>query len=356
MSKIFLLLLITILLIKLSFSKIEYSLYNDKERKQLEKVCKDNAVLCPMIPAIEDIFKQIQEEEIEAKSNNVYINLCLTYTGIHIRDMICEKIKPSDNVYHSYNEIKFENCSVLVSGEIGYDNKEYKNVNFGNFLSELKFSSLTFFRYPKIEKMDFKYENDSRKFNYDRNRYFFKSMNEDLIGLMDSILNNVYDEFINKITEKVEPILRKEDILTRTINKLYETFTFIDKGRSLFDEIKNVTYISYNKIEQFEKIIIKDKIFFYNLYVEFQYTLNNNITFNEGFFFIKTVDFESDTNKNNNYYNEDVTLMAKQADIIDKLNNSKEIWTIIINDFKNQFNDIKKKADMVNPRSKFFFK
>ena len=355
MSKTFIIFLITILFIKLSFSKDYSSLYNDKERKQLDSACMRNPTVCPMIPAIEDIFKQIQEEEIEAKSDSVCNNLCLTYSSIHIRDMICEKIKATNDTLTAYSEINFINCSILVSGEIGYENRDYKSINFGNFLSELKIPSLIFYRFAKIEKINFNYINATEKFNYDKNKYFFKSMSEDLIEHMNVILNKVYDEFINKLTEKVNPILRKEDILSRTTNKLYEMFTFFDKGPSLFDETKNVTYISYNKIDQFEKIVIKDKIFFYNLNVEFQYALNNNITFNEGFFSIRTVDFESDTNKNNNYYDERIESMTKQAAVIDKLSNSKEIWTIIINDFKNKFNEIKMKDDIVNTRSKLFF-
>ena len=355
MSKTFFILLITILLIKLSFSKDYSSLYNDKERKQLDSACMRNPTVCPMIPAIEDIFKQIQEEEIVAKSDSICNNLCLTYSGIHIRDMICETIKATNDTLQAYSEINFKNCSVLVSGEIGYENREYKSINFGNFLSELKIPSLVFYRYAKMEQINLIYSNATEKFNYDRNKYFFKSMSEDLIEHMNVILNIVYDEFINKLMEKIEPVFKKDDILSRTLNKLYERFTFFDKGPSLFDEIKNVTYISYNKIDQFEKIKIKDKIFFYNLNVEFQYALNNNITFNEGFFAIRTVDFESDTNKKNNYYDERIELMAKQAAFIDKLNNSKEIWTIIINDFKNKFNEVKMIDDNVNTKSKLFF-
>ena len=212
---------------------------------------------------------------------------------------------------------------------------------------------MTFSHAHSLEKMEFEYENATTKFNFDNSRAIFNSVSENLTEHMEYILNKVYDEFISKIKDKIEPVLSRTDILTDTKNKIYQSFTFFNNGPALFDENKNVTYISYNKIEQFEKIIIKEKIIFYNLKVDFQYALNNNITYNEGLFFIKDVIFEANEGINNIYFEENISEMYKQADI-DNLNNKNEIWEIIINDFKKKFNDYKVDNSVNTKKAKFF--
>ena len=354
MSNSYIFILITIYFLKIISSKNNnFPFYLSWQKNLLEKNCIENVVYCPMISAIADIFKQIQQEEIEANSNNICYNLCLTYNSIHARDMICESIDTIYDKDSKVGEIIFGNCNVLISGEIGYENREYKNINFGTFLSELNIPSMTFSHAHSLEKMEFEYENATTKFNFDNSRAIFNSVSENLTEHMEYILNKVYDEFISKIKDKIEPVLSRTDILTDTKNKIYQSFTFFNNGPALFDENKNVTYISYNKIEQFEKIIIKEKIIFYNLKVDFQYALNNNITYNEGLFFIKDVIFEANEGINNIFFEENISEMYKQADI-DNLNNKNEIWEIIINDFKKKFNDYKVDNSVNTKKAKFF--
>ena len=126
MSKLIILILISIFLLQMVISENinDNSFYLDWQRKLLESNCtRNNDVFCPMITAIADIFKQIQQEEIEANSKNVCIDLCLTYNNIHARDMLCENL--NTKYESSTGEIIFGNCSVLISGEIGYENKDY---------------------------------------------------------------------------------------------------------------------------------------------------------------------------------------------------------------------------------------
>ena len=224
MSKLSILILISIFLLQMVISENinDNSFYLDWQRKLLESNCtRNNDVFCPMITAIADIFKQIQQEEIEANSKNVCIDLCLTYNNIHARDMLCENL--NTKYESSTGEIIFGNCSVLISGEIGYENKDYKNINFGTFLSELYIPSMTFSHIEKVDHMEFNYENASVKFNFDNSRAVFKSMNENLTEHMEEILNIVYDEFINKIEDKIKPILSRNDILIDTNKKIYES-------------------------------------------------------------------------------------------------------------------------------------
>ena len=173
---------------------------------------------------------------------------------------------------------------------------------------------------------------------------------------MEEILNIVYDEFINKIEDKIKPILSRNDILIDTNKKIYESFTYFENGPKLFDENKNVTYLSYNKIDHVEKIILKEKIIFYNLQIDFQYALNNNITYNEGLFVLKNVDFEANEGINNIYFHENVQDMYKIANFNNlKLNNTNELWELIINDFKKKFNDYKVTNDNNVKKTKFFY-
>ena len=359
MSKLNMLLLISIFFLQIvsSGNNNDKSFYLDWQRLLLELNCSfNNGVFCPMIPAIADIFNQIQQEEIEANSNNICIELCLTYSNIHVRDMLCENldIKHENNI----GEIIFGNCSVLISGEIGYENRDYKNINFGTFLSELYIPSMTFFRKEKVDNMEFKYENASVKFNFDNTRAIFKSMSENLTEHMEEILNMVYDDFIRKIEDKLNPTLSRDGILADTKKKMYESFTFFENGPHLFDEKKNVTYLSYNKIDHTEMIILREKIFFFTLQVDFQYALNNNITYNEGFFMLRNVVFEANEGISNIYYQENIKEMTKQAGF-EKLNidnkNKIELWELIINDFKKKFNDYKVTNDNNVKKTKFFY-
>ena len=347
-----------IILLFLSFSNTncseKYHFYTKSQKEILEDACINNTVFCNMMLAIEDIFYQIQEEEIPVP--NLYCNkLCLLYNNIRARDMLCESVV-AKNISNS-NFIIFENCNVLLSGEIGYENDNYKTIMFGNFLSELKIDSLNFSHVKDKDNMEFNFNNATIKYNYDSSRSWFQSWNENLTSQMDNILELVYDKVIIKIKDKIKPVLSRPNIFSDTQKQLYKQYTFFRNNLSIFDKTKNVTYLSYNNTfsESKEKIIIRDKIFFHNFKVEFQYALNNNITFNEGYFVIKDLCFEIDALKENNYYDEEVLEMSKD-NIFDIYNNSLELWEIIISDFKSKFNENKiKKEDINNLRNKKFF-
>ena len=355
MSNSFLFILIFIYVLQIvSLKDInEMPFYLKKQRDILEKECVKRQSFCAMIPTIADIFQQIQKEEIEANCNNICNYLCLTYNNIHARDMICESLNTSYN--EPLAEITFGNCSVLISGEIGYENRDYKNINFGTFLSELYIPSMTFSHSDKFDRISFQYENATVKFNYDNTRAVFKSISEDLNEHMEYILNMVYNEFISKIEDKIIPSVSKTDIYQLTNKKIYNSFTFFDNGPRLFDEKKNVTYLLFSKIDHSDKILLKDKIVFFNVQVDFQFALNYNVTYNDGFFILRNVVFEVNEGTNNIYYKENITDMYKQSDI-DLLNidNKNELWELIINEFKHKFNEYKYKENMNPKKSKLF--
>ena len=116
MSKLNIIILISILFSQMVFSENinDKSFYLEWQRKYLELNCsRHNGVFCPMIPAIADIFRQIQQEEIEANGKNSCNDLCLTYTKIHARDMLCENLNTKYEL--NLGEVIFGNCSVLIS-------------------------------------------------------------------------------------------------------------------------------------------------------------------------------------------------------------------------------------------------
>lgn len=355
-NSIYLLIILFFSIISTSKEDDEFPLYTKRQKEILDSSCSHHPLVCPMIYAIEDVFKQIQSEEIKV-INNYCNKLCIMYNNIHARDIICETTTIPANDFDC--EIKFGNCNVLLSGEIGYDNTDYKTINFGTFLSELKFSSISFNRSSKFKRMDLNIENSTIKYNYDKNNSLFQSWNEDLREQMDDILEKVYDEYIIKLRDKIKPVMSKENIYEETKRRLIEkNFTFF-KGPGLFDKIKNVTYISYSGLTTTFKdsIIIKDKIFFYNFLVDFQYALNNNVTYNNGYFILKNVCFEGDEQKKNNYYNTNIKNIIKDPSTeINHLNNSDQIWEVIVNDFKNKFNENKVNYDVVNERTMRFFR
>ena len=337
-------------------SENEFNFYTKSQKEKLNASCEKDPIFCSMMLIIEDIFYQIEAEEITIQNNNCN-NLCLLYNNIRVRDMICEDL---NTIYNSSSdiaksEIIFENCVVLLSGEIGYENKDYKSIMFGQFLSELNFNSLVFNHTQNFRRIDLNFENSSKMYNYDDSGAIFQSWNADLRDQMDGILNKTYYEFIIKLKEKLNPFLNRKKIFSETEKQLLEKYS-IFPGPSLFDERKNVTYLSYTIITNIskEEIIIKDKIFFHNLLVNFEYALNNNVTYNAGGFILKDVCFEADEHKENNYYDVNVTEMLKSADF-NSLNNSLEIWEFIVDDFKKKFNENKIQKDTNARNMRFFY-
>ena len=356
-TNIFLIFALFLLLYKSNCAE-KYNFYRQWQREKLEKACKNEPIFCNMMLAIEDVFYQIQEEEIRIE--NIFCDqFCLLYNNIRARDMLCETIETNttkiEGLTYSH-EIIFRNCSVLLSGEIGYDNKNYKPIMLGNFLSELKFDSLTFNHTTGSKSMELNFENATVKYNYDRNSSWFQSWEINLKSQMDDILESVYDDLIMKIRDKLIPELRRPNIFDETLHRLFEQYTIFKNSVRLFDKTKKLTYLSYNKTYMVskEQLIIKDKIFLHNFMVYFEYALNYNITYNDGSFLIRNLCFEADEHKDNNYYDEEISEMTKFGDF-NKYNNSLELWEVIVNDFKKKFNENKIQKDDINTRSMKFF-
>ncbi len=340
-----------IILIISSKSQEEFSFFTKQQKELLSNSCQKNSVFCPMTTAIENIFNQIKEEEIQIQLE--CINLCLRYNNILVRDMLCKELDITDS--SSYT-ITLRNCSVLISGEIEFENKGYKVVKFGNFLSEFLIDSLSFTKDENLKNFIFSYQNSTKKFNYDTTRAVFKSSDEDLISQMNDILDEVYDKFLKQMIKNSDQRFNIANYFDKAKNQIIEDFSlFKEKGITINSKKKNVTYLLFTNLNPLEEIQIRNKYIFYNMNVTFEYALNYNVTYNEGYFIVKYICFENDESKNNNYFEQKVSDMVKKADF-DILDNSKDIWEIIFDEFKKKFNEAKKDKEHINERknSRYF--
>ena len=340
-----------IILIISSKSQEEFSFFTKQQKDLLSNSCQKNSVFCPMTTAIENIFNQIKEEEIQTQLE--CFNLCLRYNNILVRDMLCKELDITDS--SSYT-ITLRNCSVLISGEIEFENKGYKVVKFGNFLSEFLIDSLSFTKDENLKNFIFSYQNSTKKFNYDTTRAVFKSSDEDLISQMNDILDEVYDKFLKQMIKNSDQRFNIANYFDKAKNQIIEDFSlFKEKGITINSKKKNVTYLLFTNLNPLEEIQIRNKYIFYNMNVTFEYALNYNVTYNEGYFIVKYICFENDESKNNNYFEQKVSDMVKRADF-DILDNSNDIWEIIFDEFKKKFNEAKKDKEHINERknSRYF--
>jgi hypothetical protein len=321
----------------------EFPFYDEAQRKIIDKACneKDN-IICFLASAIEDIFTSIQNDELSQKNGNYYNSLSLQYNNVYSRDILCKNIdiisSLSNNslVKDEANDIIiFYNCSVLIEGNISYKT-EYNSADFGTFLSEIKFEFLSF-QYLKGKKsIFFKAKNDTKIYNYNENAPFFASeagvMKMQMNSLMERISNTYYEKINDKTFEDYS------DLLSSTLNNFNKNFSYI-QGPKLFDKEKNVTYLYYKELKYDKYIHIKEKIFFPSMNISFEYALNHNITFNEGYFIMKNFIFQENVDLENIYENYEIEAIEKKADFDkDYPEYSKNIWRTIIDDFKNKFN------------------
>lgn len=342
--------LITNIIIIFSYNE-EFPFYEEAQKKNLDKACKEiSPIFCPMTAAIEDIFSTIQNDEIIIPKDEYYCDiLCIQYSNIFARDIICENIETSpstlkkdclsENGEENSYEVKFNNCNVLIEGKISYRNN-YTSIDFGPFLSELKFKSIIFYYSKEFKgRLNLKYVNNTQNYNYNKNNSIFSSEILDMYEQMDTIMDKIFEKYIEKIVEKSEILNEKSNTLLNTLGIFKSEFSYFE-GPRLKDPKKGVTYISYRDFEYDLYIHINGKIFFSYMNVSFEYALNYNVTYNNGYFIIKNFVFQEDTYNYNIYEDHDIKDIEKRANFDDLYPDQKiGLWETIIGDFKNKFNE-----------------
>jgi hypothetical protein len=322
------LLIFIISFIKISPYNDEFPFYNQKQKEEINEMCEQNKIICPMASAIEEIFSSIQKEEIPVKDEMFCDILCILYTNVYARDIIFDEhiqINPSNN------SITLNNCIILIEGKISYKNSDITSVDFGTFLSELKIESITFYKKRnKDGEIMANFTGGTKRYNYNKNNAIFSSEILNMTEQMDYIMENIYEKYLNKINEKIIINSEMGQILTNTLKKLENTYSFYE-GPGIYDEKKNITYISYIKSNYEKYVHLNGIIFFSSIKVNFEYALNNNITYNEGYFVIDNIIFEEKESVENRY--EKCTIFDK-SNSFDNLKNKEDIWNTIFEDFK----------------------
>lgn len=339
-KNIFSLLLVLIInFIIISSYNEEFPFYNEQQQKLINDACNKNTIFRPMSLAIEDIFTSIENELITISNEEYYYGFSIHYNNIYARDIICDDNIEIDDDNGDIFIMKFNNCNVLIEGRISYKNSDITTVDFGTFLSELKFKSIIFNKRQNLEgDMEVIFDNSSLKYNYNRNHAIFSSEIMNMTEQMDDIMDKIFDKFIEMIYDKLDINMELSKILIDTINNFNKEFSYF-KGPGIYDAKKNITYIAYNNFDYESFVHIKQKIFFSWMRVTFEYALNHNVIFNEGYFTINQFVFEEDLNKDNRYDN---CSLSNQSNSFNNLDNGKDIWNTIFNDFKFRLNNYRK--------------
>ena len=285
----------------------DFPFLEDAQQKILDDACLYiHPIFCPMSKAIKEIFLYVQNELISKNYDRYSDYVNIRYTNVYGRDIICENINPFiDNSSSSdiKYKIQFINCNVLTEGTIILNNIQYNSLNFGTFLSELKFDSITFYQNKTTPKGEldviFEYNNE-KLFNYNRNESFFIPADIDLHIQMDEIMNDIFKNYMDRIKTRTKVEEGKIAYFSDTLNVFSNEVSLLP-GNSLFSENKSVTYIGYNEFSYENYVNVNGKVFLNELNVSFEYALNNNISYNEGFFVMKNITFDENVTNENIY-------------------------------------------------------
>lgn len=323
-------------------------LYDDYPniQEELNKFCKKEKDICPMVDAIIESLNSINsysntyEEELLEDNN-------LNYKNVHSTHISCKNVlaKIKNDKTEEKNEdekyiISLMNCTTLMEGELNFSNKIYKN-----FQSELYLYKITIFISEKPLKGEMHIS-----FEYDEmvNQTFYYKLDfeddEEIKKKMNKIMEKVFKNYI----EKLKGIIELEDFqldsqlkyLDDIINQFAKNYSILIP--KVYLSKNNITYVAYNELKYDINnfINIKDNMYIPYLYINFEYALNYNITYNEGSFYLDYMNF-SKTQDDKVYVGNIILKYAPFEEIVTQ-SESEEIWETIKNDFKNKFKNYKK--------------
>ena len=146
----------------------------------------------------------------------------------------------------------------------------------------------------------------------------------------------VHRRQLKKISEKLDTNEQK-GVFSNTIKVFRNKFSYFRGPRIMDETIKNITYIAFNDFEYDLSVNINSKIFFPWMNVSFEYALNHNISYHEGYFIIENFVFEEDSRKDNKYNGYGYNISYKYPQFSNDIDNN-DIWKTIINEFKYNLN------------------
>ena len=330
------------------FTKQKYPLSCDKLQSnevvnidiELNKICKEHEILCPMVDAIKYSLKIIKSY---SKTYEIYPDISeLKYQNAKSFFLLCENItlnieKFEENKDEKYS-ITFNNCESKFMGQLFIIDEGI------TFLSSLFFYKIMFVKRKLAINGELnlllEYDQDINKTYYYDSSIFSET---DYLHQMDTIMEYIFSNYTSNFKYNVE---LNENLLasqTKYLNDIINKFT---KQYSLFDpEIDdnhhNITYIGYNIFTWDSLININNYIYLSNLSVTFEYALDYNITYNEGSFVLDYMNF-SKIQKDDVYLG-NIIYKESNFDNIMPIEESNNIWKIIKYEFFNKFINYKAK-------------
>ena len=333
------------------FTKQKYPLSCDKLQSnevvnidiELNKICKEHEILCPMVDAIKYSLKIIKSY---SKTYEIYPDISeLKYQNAKSFFLLCENItlnieKFEENKDEKYS-ITFNNCESKFMGQLFIIDEGI------TFLSSLFFYKIIFVKRKLAINGELnlllEYDQDINKTYYYDSSIFSDYPETDYLHQMDTIMEYIFSNYTSNFKYNVE---LNENLLasqTKYLNDIINKFT---KQYSLFDpEIDdnhhNITYIGYNIFTWDSLININNYIYLSNLSVTFEYALDYNITYNEGSFVLDYMNF-SKIQKDDVYLG-NIIYKESNFDNIMPIEESNNIWKIIKYEFFNKFINYKAK-------------
>ena len=310
-----------------SFSDYNYS-FDD----ELDKICQQKDYFCIMIDAIKYSFDELKtySQQHEEKS--------LTYQSVKTTNIYCQNISAEfvNDLTESLDEggryvLSLINCTASMEGKLSY-----KGNNYNNFFSDIYLEKIRIF----LNKIHIKGEmhiiidyNKNKTFSYEKSSDIF---DEESIHNMDKIMESVFGNYTYNLGNIIEPddlqLLSQIQYFSDVIKQFTKQYSFLNQ-RIKSNESK-ITYIAYNEFKYDSLINVNNHIYIPNLLINFEYTLNFNITYNEGNFIL---DYMNISKSKNDVYIGNIKNKSIEFDETISTEDREQIWKDIKNDLKEKF-------------------
>ena len=277
-----------ILYISIIFSKEKYD--------NLDEACKVNSILCSINQAINKVFFTYQYEEKNILKKEDDLSFKITSYKIHFLEPKCENIEYF--IYdNNYTIVKY-NCSILIISDLFIGQKYNNEIDMKNYLMEFLVDEFKFINKKNEHSIKFEFLFHKKIINYNKNEPLYQIPS--IKGIIEKEFENLAEKLKNLYSDDINNKFSIIDVnknLERVFNFLYNNgpFFFIDYYKK---EEKNqkITYLSYDSFNYNNYIIALDTIFISNFTITFEYAINYDIDYNEGFFTLS--DFAYTQNQN----------------------------------------------------------
>ena len=271
-------------------------IFSKKKYDNLDEACKVNSIICSINQAINNVFFTYQYQEKNILKDDDDLSFKITSLKIHFIEPKCDKIEYFIN--NNNNSIIKYNCSILIISDL-YIGIMYNNeIDMKNYLMEFLVDEFKFIHKQNSHQIQFEVKFNKNIINYNKNEPLFQipSIKEKIENEFKLLSENLKHLYINDITNKfsISDVNTNFEIV---FNFLYNNgpFYFIDYNKSEENKQK-ITFLSYDSFNYNNYIITLDTIFISNFSITFEYAINYDIDYNEGFFILS--DFAYTKNQN----------------------------------------------------------